>query len=71
MTKNKQLPPYFREYLDERFKNVDTRFDEMSDDIQILRSEVGNIKLSSVIVGAIGGLLAAIGGFLGIDFFKK
>ncbi len=70
MTKSK-LPPYFREYLDERFKNVDSRFDEMHEEIRILRNEIGNIKLSSVIIGAVGGLLTAIGGFLGMEFFKR
>ncbi len=70
MTKSK-LPPYFREYLDERFKNVDSRFDEIHEEIRILRNEIGNIKLSSVIIGAVGGLLTAIGGFLGMEFFKR
>lgn len=70
MTKNK-LPPYFREYLDERFKNVDNRFDELHEEVAVLRNEIGNIKLSSVIIGAVGGLLTAIGGFFGMELFKK
>jgi hypothetical protein len=70
MTNNK-LPTYFKEYLDERFKNIDNRFNEMSGEIAILRDEIGNIKLSSVIVGAVGGLLTAVGGFFGLQIFKK
>ncbi len=70
MTKNK-LPAYFEKYLDEKFGNVDIRFDELHKEVVVLRNEIGNIKLSSVIVGAIGGLLTAIGGFLSLNLFKK
>ncbi len=70
MTKNK-LPAYFEKYLDEKFGSVDIRFDEMHEEISVLRNEIGNIKLSSVIIGAVGGLLAAIGGFFGMEMFKK
>jgi len=69
--KNKKLPDYFEKYLNEKFKSVDIRFDELHEEVGILRSEIGNIKLSSVIVGAVGGLLAAIGGFFGMELFKK
>jgi len=71
MTKNKQLPPYFREYLDQRFENVNNRFDEMHDEINVLRDEIGSIKLTSVIVGAVGGLLVAVATFFGFNQFKK
>ena len=71
MTKNNKLPPYFKEYLDERFANVDNRFDEMSNEIGVLRDERGSIKLTSVIVGAIGGLLVTIASFFGFNQFKK
>ncbi len=70
MTKNK-LPAYFEKYLEEKFQGVDSRFDELHNEVGILRDEIGNIKLSSVIVGAIGGLLTAIGGFLGLNLFRK
>lgn len=70
MTKNK-LPAYFEKYLDEKFESVDIRFDELHKEVAVLRNEIGNIKLSSVIVGAIGGLLTAIGGFLSLNLFKK
>lgn len=70
MTRDK-LPIYFKEYLDERFRSVDIRFDELHKEVSILRGEIGNIKLSSAIVGAVGGLLTAVGGFLGLNLFKK
>ena len=71
MTKNNKLPPYFKEYLDERFSNVDERFDTLHDEISVLREEIGSIKLTSAIVGAIGGLLVAIATFFGFNQFKK
>ena len=81
MTKNK-LPAYFEKYLQSefdgiknfvngKFEDVNTRFDGVHEEIAVLRGEIGNIKLSSVIVGAVGGLLTAIGGFLGLQMFKK
>ena len=70
MTKSK-LPDFFQKYLDEKFSNVDGRFDEMHNEIGVLRDEIGSIKLTSVIVGAIGGLLAAIATFFGYNQFRK
>lgn len=70
MTKNK-LPAYFEKYLDQKFESVDIRFNELHEEVAVLRNEVGNIKLSSIIVGAIGGLLTALGGFFGMQMFKK
>ena len=71
MTKNNKLPLYFKEYLDERFKNIDTRFDTLHDEIVVLKQEIGSIKLTSAIVGAIGGLLVAMATFFGFNQFKK
>ena len=70
MTKNK-LPAYFEKYLDEKFESVDIRFNELHQEVAVLRSEIGNIKISATIVGSIGGLLTAIGGFLGMQMFRK
>lgn len=70
MTKSK-LPPYFKEYLDERFKSIDIRFNELHEEIEVLRNEIGNIKFVSMLVGAIGGILTTIASFLGLDIFRK
>jgi|TARA_Y100000310_G_C20584284_1_gene764604 F0F1-type ATP synthase assembly protein I len=35
-------------------------------DVENLRKEINNIKLSSAIVGGVGGVLTAVGAFLGL-----
>ncbi len=69
--KNQIDKQWFTEYLDQRFKNIDLQFCAVREEIENLRGEIEAIKLTSTIVGAIGGLLTAIGGFLGIRWFNK
>ena len=69
---------YFEKYLDEKFDNINSQLKKMNDelckkaskkDVEELKGEIGNIKLTASIVGGIGGLLTAVGSYFA--FFRR
>ncbi len=63
---------WFEKYLDSKFTNIDAHFKSVNTrldtkaskkDVTDLRAEVRNIKLTSAVVGAFGGLMVSIGSY--------
>lgn len=51
---------YFEKYLDAKFESINKQLEN-------IRSQIKNIKLTASIVGGIGGVLAAIATYLGFN----
>jgi len=84
---NKQLPPYFREYLDQKFENVTLEIKELKEVLlgnskeglvtkvekhdKWIAEFTGKIAVISVIIGSIGAFVFSIIREVLADFFIK
>ena len=85
MTKNSKLPPYFKEYLDERFKRVEENIEEIKELLsgkngiceKVEQHEIwikeftGKITIIVSALGTIFGLIFTIAKDFFINFFRK